>query len=48
MTVKRIVVDVATYNVAEVQAFYQDLFDLSPVMDQGWIVTLSSGEAAKV
>ena len=48
MTVKRIVIDIATNDVPAIQTFYQDLFDLSPVMDQGWIVTLASGEAAKV
>ena len=48
MTVKRIVVDVATEDVATLREFYQDLFDLSPVMDQGWIVTLASGETTKV
>ena len=48
MTVKRIVTDVATEDVAGIRAFYQDLFDLTPVMDQGWIVTLTSGESAKV
>lgn len=48
MTVKRIVTDIATDDVAGVRAFYETLFDLAPVMDQGWIVTLASGETAKV
>ncbi len=48
MTVKRIVVDIATEDVSGVRAFYEALFDLAPVMDQGWIVTLASGETAKV
>lgn len=48
MTVKRIVVDIATDNVPGVREFYEALFDLGPVMDQGWIVTLASGETAKV
>jgi len=48
MTVKRIVLDIATNTVADVQAFYTDLFGLETVMDQGWIVTLSSGQTAPV
>ena len=48
MTVKRIVADVATEDVASVRAFYEDLFDLTPVMDQGWIVTLTSDATTKV
>lgn len=30
-----------------VRDFYADLFDLSVVMDHGWIVTLASGETAQ-
>ena len=48
MVVRRIVLDVTANSVPEVQAFYSDLFDLNVVMDQGWIVTLSSGEIAPV
>ena len=48
MTVKRIVVDIPSPSVAEVKAFYEDLFGLETVMDQGWIVTLSSGETMPV
>ena len=48
MTVKRIVLDVETSSVEQSRRFYEDLFDLAPVMDQGWIVTLSSGETAPV
>ncbi|MEM8650042.1 MAG: VOC family protein [Pseudomonadota bacterium] len=48
MTVKRIVLDVATSSVAEVRQFYMELFDLEPVMDMGWIATLSSGTSAPV
>lgn len=48
MPVKRIVADLATTDVAEVQAFYMELFDLDCVMDQGWIVTLSTGESGPV
>jgi predicted enzyme related to lactoylglutathione lyase len=42
MTVKRIVLDIGTETISEVRAFYEDLFDLKPVMDQGWITTLSA------
>lgn len=48
MTVKRIVLDVATDNVDDVRTFYTELFGLETVMDQGWIATLSSGAAAPV
>lgn len=48
MTVKRIVLDIATKDVSGVRAFYEALFDLTPVMDQGWIVTLASDETARV
>ncbi len=48
MVVKRIVVDVSAQSVDETSSFYSALFDLHTVMDQGWIVTLSSGETAPV
>ena len=48
MTIKRIVVDIATNSVGEVQEFYQKLFDLETVMDMGWIATLTSGTTAPV
>ena len=48
MTVKRIVLDVATDRVADVRAFYAELFDLDMAMDFGWIATLASGESAPV
>ena len=48
MTVKRIVLDLPASSVPDVQAFYVDLLDLDVVMDQGWIVTLSSGKTAPV
>lgn len=48
MVVKRIVFDVSAQSVSAVQAFYADLFDLDVSMDQGWIVTLSSGQTAPV
>lgn len=46
MAVKRIVSNISTKSVVEVQAFYAELFGLSVVMDHGWIVTLASGESA--
>lgn len=46
MTVLRIVTNIATSSIEEVQRFYQALFDLDVIMDHGWIVTLSSGETA--
>lgn len=48
MTVKRIVFDIATADVDAVRIFYIDMFDLTPVMDQGWITTLASGQSAPV
>ena len=48
MVVKRIVANIDTANVAEVRAFYVDLFGLDVVMDQGWIATLASGSGAPV
>lgn len=44
MTVKRIVVDVASPDVAGTKAFYTALFGLHTVMDQGWIVTLAGDQ----
>lgn len=48
MTIRRIVTDVATSEVKEVSDFYIALFDLGVVMDQGWIVTLASGQPGPV
>lgn len=48
MAVRRIVTNIATQSVADVQRFYRDLFDLETVMDFGWIVTMTSGETAPV
>ena len=47
VVVKRIVSNIATTSVEEVQKFYSDLFDLDVVMDHGWIATLASGETAQ-
>lgn len=46
MTVKRIVANIASGSVADVQNFYLELFDLHVVMNHGWIATLASGETA--
>ncbi len=48
MTVKRIVLDIAADSVDDVRMFYVELFGLETIMDQGWIVTLTSGETAPV
>lgn len=45
--VKRIVPDFRFDRPEEAKAFYQELFDLDIVMDQGWIVTFASDETAK-
>lgn len=48
MTIKRIDLGIATESIDEVRAFYSDLFGLDTVMDQGWIVTLSSGGSGPI
>ena len=48
MTIRRIVTDVATSEVKEVSDFYIALFDLDVVMDQGWIITLSTDQPGPV
>lgn len=51
MTVLRINANVAAQDqdvVKKAAEFYKTLFDLDPVMDQGWIVTLASGLQAPV
>lgn len=45
MIVKRIVANVVRGSIPEVRSFYAELFELKTVMDQGWVVTLSSGES---
>ena len=45
MTVKRIVANVMTQDIARAQAFYGDILGMDIVMNHGWIVTYSSGEA---
>jgi hypothetical protein len=44
MTVKRIVTNIATQDIAAAQVFYGDIFGMDIVMDHGWIVTYASGE----
>lgn len=44
MKVKRIVSNVAAKNLDDAKAFYESVFGLELVMDQGWIKTYSSGE----
>ena len=44
MTVLGIVTNIAAKNTADAATFYQDLLGLKMLMDQGWIVTYSSGE----
>ncbi|MHA6344800.1 VOC family protein [Roseivivax sp. CAU 1761] len=46
MTVRRIVANIATPDVAGIRTFYAELFGLEAVMDHGWMVTLASGETA--
>ena len=48
MTVKRIVSNIKCETPQAVADFYADLFDLNVVMDQGWIITLASGDTANV
>src|SRR5690606_11167855 len=46
MAVRRIVSNIGTSSIAEVRRSYETLFDLHPVMDHGWLVTLASGGQA--
>ena len=48
MAVKRIVTNICASSLDELRNFYMGLFDLDVVMDQGWIVTLASGNSAPV
>jgi predicted enzyme related to lactoylglutathione lyase len=47
VSVRRIVANIATEDVAGVRDFYANLFGLMPVMDHGWLVTVASDEAAR-
>jgi predicted enzyme related to lactoylglutathione lyase len=48
MTVTRIVANFASADVNGMAAFYSDLLNLNILMDQGWIITLGSGELGPV
>lgn len=48
MTVTRIVANFATADVQGMAAFYSDLLNINILMDQGWIITLGSGELGPV
>ena len=48
MTVRRIVANVATKNVAAARRFYQDVLGLDLLMYMGWIATFGSGEEMSV
>lgn len=48
MAVRRIVANIAAPSPGAVQDFYAALFGLEVAMDHGWIVTLTSGETARV
>jgi catechol 2,3-dioxygenase-like lactoylglutathione lyase family enzyme len=48
MTVKRIVANIATQEIAAAQRFYQDVLGLDKLMDQGWIATYGSSEQKSV
>lgn len=48
MSVKRIVTNISTPDVAGLRDFYREMFDLDIAMDMGWIATLSGGTSAPV
>ncbi len=48
MSVKRIVADLQTSDPQRLAAFYERIFDLQIVMDQGFIVTSAASEPAPV
>ncbi|MGE0279175.1 MAG: VOC family protein [Rhizobiaceae bacterium] len=45
MTVKRVVTNIATQDIAAARAFYGNILGMEIVMDHGWIATYASGEA---
>lgn len=47
MAITRIVADLQTSDPKGLSTFYAKVFDLKPVMDQGWIVTLANPNAVK-
>jgi catechol 2,3-dioxygenase-like lactoylglutathione lyase family enzyme len=42
MSVKRIVTNIATQDIAAAKRFYGEIFGLNVLMDHGWIVTYGS------
>ncbi|MFC6583244.1 VOC family protein [Sulfitobacter aestuariivivens] len=48
MTVVRIVPNLATADVQGLAAFYEELLGLNILMDQGWIMTMGSGDLGPV
>jgi len=48
MTVRRIVANIATKDIAAAKRFYQDVLGLDILMDQGWIATYGSEERMQV
>lgn len=48
MTVRRIVANLATGDIAPVRAFYEAVFGLAPLMDHGWIVALGGPQPQTV
>jgi catechol 2,3-dioxygenase-like lactoylglutathione lyase family enzyme len=48
MTVKRIVSNVRTNDLAKARRFYQDILGLEVLMDLGWIATYGSSEKMTV
>ncbi|MDX8501367.1 VOC family protein [Mesorhizobium sp. VK4C] len=48
MTVRRIVANIATQDIAAAKRFYQDVLGLDPLMDLGWIATYGSQDRMTV
>jgi catechol 2,3-dioxygenase-like lactoylglutathione lyase family enzyme len=48
MTVRRIIANIATSNIAAAKRFYQDVLGLDLMMDHGWIATYGSPEKMDV
>ena len=48
MTVRSIVANIATKDIAAAKRFYSDLLGLDVLMDQGWIATYGSDESMQV
>ncbi|MDX8453680.1 VOC family protein [Mesorhizobium sp. VK9D] len=48
MTVRRIVTNIATKDIAAAKRFYHDVLGLDILMDHGWIATYGSDERMQV